>query len=163
MKLNRPEQVHTMNKVNRGITLIELMIVILLMSIVLGLSIPSYRDYTLRAGRTDATNALLRVAAAQERFYLQNGTYADDAALAINPPNGLGFTDAKSQYRYYNLHITSDPSEDALTVGYTATATVDAAGKQKGDSNCPSLSINQNSRRGANGGYEVDVVEACWR
>lgn len=162
MQHNRLEQVNTMSKVQRGFTLIELVIVILLMSIVLGLSIPGYRHYTARAGHIDASNALLRIAAAQERFYLQNGTYADNGALAINPPIGLGFTDAKSLLRYYDLHITSDPAIGALTVGYTATATADADGTQKGDADCTSLSINQNGRRGANGGYEVDAVETCW-
>ena len=135
-----------------GFTLIELMITILLISIILGISVPSYRSYVLRAGRTDASTALLRVAAAQERFYLQNGTYAG---------NGLGIANSKSERGYYDLAIA--PDAGGLTIGYIFTATVDATGKQKDDSDCTSISIDQNSRRGANGGYVAAVVEKCWR
>jgi len=145
----------------QGFTLIELMIVILLMSIILGVSIPSYRAYTLRAGRSDASTALLHLAASQERFYLQNGTYAGNAALAVDPPNGLGFTNSKSRHNYYDLAIAPDAA--GLTVGYVATATVDANEKQRGDADCNSLSIDQNGRRGANGGYVAADVEKCWR
>ncbi len=145
----------------RGFTLIELMIVILLMSIILGISIPSYRSYTLKAGRADASSALLRIAAAQERFYLQNGTYASNAQLAPAPPNGLGFAGAKSERGYYDLAIA--PDVGGLPIGYTVTATVDPAEKQKGDPDCTSLSINQNGQRGANGGTIPAVVEKCWR
>ncbi len=148
---------------NTGFTLIELMIVVLLMAIILGISIPSYRAYTLRAGRADASSALLRIAAAQERFYLQNGTYAGDGDLAVAPPNGLGIADSKSERRYYDLAIVPDPDTADLAVGYILTATVDAAGKQRGDADCASLMIDQNSRRGANGGYVAAVVEQCWR
>jgi len=145
----------------QGFTLIELMIVILLMSIILGISIPSYRAYTLRAGRTDASSALLRIAAAQERFYLQNGTYAGNGELALAPPNGLGFSTGKSERGYYGLAIAPDAA--GLAVGYAVTATVDANEKQNGDADCNSLSINQNGRRGANGAYVAAVVEKCWR
>ncbi len=145
----------------QGFTLIELMIVILLMSIILGISIPSYRAYTLRAGRTDASSALLRIAAAQERFYLQNGTYAGNGELALAPPNGLGVATGKSERGYYGLAIAPDAA--GLPIGYTVTATVDANEKQKGDADCNSLSINQNGRRGANGAYVAAVVEKCWR
>jgi type IV pilus assembly protein PilE len=145
----------------RGFTLVELMIVVLLMAIILGISVPGYRAYVLRAGRADAGQALLRIAAAQERFYLQNGTYAGDADLAVDPPNGLGVTDSKSERGYYDLAIAPDAA--GLAVGYSVTATVDATGNQKGDGECGSFSIDQNGRRGANGGHVAAVVEKCWR
>jgi type IV pilus assembly protein PilE len=150
-----------MHRKQMGFTLIELMITILLISIILGISVPSYRSYVLRAGRTDASTALLRVAAAQERFYLQNGTYAGNGVLAVDPPNGLGIANSKSERGYYDLAIA--PDAGGLTIGYIFTATVDATGKQKDDSDCTSISIDQNSRRGANGGYVAAVVEKCWR
>lgn len=152
-----------MSTPQKGFTLIELMIVVLVMSLVLGLSIPSYRNYTLRAGRTDATNALLRIAAAQERFYLARGQYATSAAeLTAAPPNGLGFTGAESERGYYDLTVAVGPSGQAA-VDYTATATVDTASNQKDDPDCTSLSVDQSGRRGANGGYVPATVEKCWR
>jgi len=58
-----------------GVTLLELMTVVVIIGVLTSIAIPSYRRYTLRAQRSDATAALLRIAAAQEKFYLQNNTY----------------------------------------------------------------------------------------
>ena len=74
----------------RAISLIELLIVIVLISIVISIGVPGYREYVQRANRADATTALLRMGAAQERFYIQNGTYASNAQLGLAPPAGLG-------------------------------------------------------------------------
>lgn len=144
-----------------GFTLIEMMIVLLIASIILTAAVPGYRQYVLRAGRVDATNALLRVAAAQEKFYLQNGVYAANSALAAAPPAGLGFTASQSDRGYYNLAIT--PSAGGFTVGYTVSATTEPAEKQKDDTDCTAFSLDQSGRRGANGGYDAATVEKCWR
>src|SRR5687767_6796375 len=80
----------------RGITLIELMIVVVIVAILAGIAIPNYRAYTLRAQRTDATSALLRVGSAQEKFYLQNNTYTSNLTL-------LGI--AGTERGYYTLSI----------------------------------------------------------
>jgi type IV pilus assembly protein PilE len=60
---------------SRGVTLIELMIVIIVVAVLASIAIPSYRQYVLRSHRTEAKAALMNVAAAQEKFYLQNNTY----------------------------------------------------------------------------------------
>ena len=150
-----------MPKSEKGFTLIELLVVVLIVSTLFGLSIPGYRQYVLRSGRADAVNALLRVAAAQERFYLQNGIYATNAQMQAVPPAGLGFTTAASERGYYDLAITPDAA--GLTIGYMVTASVDASDKQKDDTACVSMSVDQNGRRGVNGGYVPADVEKCWR
>ncbi len=71
-----------MSRRQNGMTLIELMIVIIVLGIIVAVGIPSYRSYIMRANRVDATSALLRLAANQERFYMQNNTYASNAQLA---------------------------------------------------------------------------------
>ena len=77
----------------RGFTLIELMITLAISGILMTLAVVSYERYVRRAGRVDATSALLRIASAQEKFYAQNGQYTDDLESA--PPDGLGI-DRKS-------------------------------------------------------------------
>lgn len=150
-----------MNRTQKGFTLTELLVVVLIVSILVGLGLPGYRDFVLRGGRTDATTALMKLAASQEKFYLQNGIYASNAELAAAPPVGLGFTGSKTDHGYYNLTIAPDAA--GLTVGYTGSAAVSAGGKQGDDSDCTAFSIDQNGRRGANGGYNPTVVEDCWR
>ena len=44
-----------------GFTLIELMIVVALLAIITMISVTSYRQYMLRANRTDASAILLRI------------------------------------------------------------------------------------------------------
>jgi len=144
-----------------GFTLIELMIVVVLISIVLGLSIPGYRQYVQRADRADATSDMLRLAAAQERFYLQNGSYATNAQLAAAPPAGLGFTGNKTQRGYYTVAITL-----ANANRFTATATATAGGKQSDDDDCVTFRINESGLREAadsGGSFTVASAEKCWR
>jgi len=75
----------------RGVTLIELLTVLVIVAVLSSLAVGSYRRYLLRANRTDATAALLRIQVAQEKFFLQNNQYAQTIATAVAaPPAGLG-------------------------------------------------------------------------
>ena len=98
----------------RGITLLELMIVIVVLSVIVTVAIPNYREYAARAKRTEARAALLQIATNQERHYLQNNTYTTDM-------RDLGFavagwnTTPSGSYR-----VRVNPGADAND--YTATA-----------------------------------------
>ena len=142
---------------NAGFTLIELLIVVVLVAIVMGISIPGYRQYVQRASRGDATTALLRLAAAQERFYMQNGVYAGPAQLALPPPAGLGFTANASERGYYNLVVA--PNVGGLAVGYVAIATPVPGGNQADDVQCALYSINESGTRTSLPGD----IDTCWR
>ncbi len=52
----------------RGMTLIELMVVVAIVAILSTLAVASYRRYVLRANRTDATSALLRIQVAEDVY-----------------------------------------------------------------------------------------------
>jgi type IV pilus assembly protein PilE len=115
-----------------------------------------------RAARTDATSALLRLSAAQEKFYLQHGRYAGAAEMSPAPPDGLGL--AGSERRYYVLGIA--PAAGGIAVGYTATATVDPDGAQADDADCWSFSVNERGVRSAatrDGATSQDITDRCWR
>src|ERR1044071_8966117 len=92
-----------------GVTLLELMTVVMIIGVLSAIAIPSYRGYLLRAQRSDATAALLRVAQAQEKFYLQNNRYASTAAeLAAAPPAGLGISQTEHQFYTLGLGAVAD-------------------------------------------------------
>ncbi len=78
-----------MKQRQRGVTLIELLTVMVVMAIIASIAIPSYRRYLLRAQRTDAKTALLQVQTAEEKFLLQNNTYTADVTGAPGA-GGLG-------------------------------------------------------------------------
>ena len=61
-----------------GITLIELMIVVIVLGILISVGYPQYQDYAARAKRNEARAALLMLATNQERFYIGNNTFSSD-------------------------------------------------------------------------------------
>ena len=69
-----------------GLTLVELMIVVVIVSILAAIAYPNYREFTLRARRTEARATLLEIATNQERFYLQNSRYGSLAELGYDNP-----------------------------------------------------------------------------
>jgi type IV pilus assembly protein PilE len=142
----------------RGVTLLELMAVVVILGILASIAIPSYRSYLLRAQRTDATSALLRIAAAQEKFYLQNNTYASNDLRDDAPPAGLGID--KTEHDYYTLEIAAGGN---LTLGFTATATQKAGGPQEKDKDCKTFTITQAGTRTAINQSDADSTATCWR
>lgn len=133
-----------------GVTLLELMAVVLLIGVLGVIALPSYRQYVMRAQRTEAKTALLRLQTNQERFYLANRTYGGTANLAA-----LGFPTGTSENGSYAITIAG---EDANT--YTATATPVAGGRvdMTQDAMCTSLSITAQGVKTATGSNPT----SCW-
>ena len=137
----------------KGVTLIELMIVIVIVAILASIAVPSYRNYVLRTHRVEAKTALLNLAAAQEKHYLANNTYAANAALSTAPPAGLGLPGA-TENGWYTIAINA-----ASTTAFSATAT--ATGGQTADGDCATFTINALGVRSAtNSGGSASTV--CW-
>ena len=61
---------------NKGLTLIELLIVIVIVAILAAIAIPSYTNYMVRARRADAKTALEQFRAAQEMRRAERGGYS---------------------------------------------------------------------------------------
>ena len=140
-----------------GFSLIELMVVVLIVGIIMAIGFPAYRQYVQRANRVDATAALLRIAAAQERFYLQRGSYASDAQRGLAPPAGLGI--ATTERGYYDLSIESPD----LVIGFTAVATPATGEGQEDDDKCQRFSVNEQGQRKAENGGGAATLDLCWR
>lgn len=138
----------------RGITLIELMIVIVIVGILASIAVPSYRNYMLRSQRTDAMAALLRIAAAQEKFYLQNNTYTTSLGST-----GLNLPSSSSEHGWYTLSV----SGANLTSAYTATATAPASSPQYKDAKCRTFTITETGQKGAKTAANADNTAECWR
>jgi type IV pilus assembly protein PilE len=128
-----------------GVTLIELMTVVIVIGVLATVAVPMYRQYSIKAQRTDAKSALLRLQANQERAYLQNHTYSSDLTA-------LGFGTGKSEKGFYSITVAG---ADAVT--YTAKATA-LAGGQLDDTECQSFSITAQGVRTA----APDPQQRCW-
>jgi type IV pilus assembly protein PilE len=134
-----------------GVTLLELMAVVMIIGVLGMIAIPSYRQYTMRAQRTDAKTALLRLQTNQERFYLANRRYGVDADFTA-----LGFPGGLTERGTYALAIVAP---DPVT-GYTATATPRSGGAfdMQGDTQCTTFSITAQGVRTATG----STAATCW-
>ncbi len=120
-----------MRRYMRGVTLMELMIVVVVIGILTAVAYPSYRQYAAKAKRNEAKSALLQIATLQERFYLQNATYTTDMTKLGFPVSDNFLTDSES----YIVDVTA-----ASASAFSATATY-----QKGDAEagkCATFSID---------------------
>ena len=83
-----------MKTVQKGFTLIELMIVVAIIGILAAIAIPAYQDYTIRAQVTEGLNMAGAAKAAVSESYSANGSWPANNAAA-----GLGTaTDIKGKY-----------------------------------------------------------------
>jgi len=134
----------------RGVTLLELMIVVVVIAILGMIALPSYRQYSMRAQRTEAKTALLMLATAQERFYLQNNTYsANFAAMNLT---------GMSENNVYTLNVGLANAQT-----YQATAVPTPGGGINGknmdsDAECTQFGINAQGLKTA----LPDPNNACW-
>ena len=69
-----------------GVTFVELLVVLAIIGVLASLAWPSYRQYVVRAHRSEAIEALLATAAEQERFLIHFGRYAEGFAGAAGSP-----------------------------------------------------------------------------
>ncbi len=123
----------------RGFTLIELMIVVVIIAILSAIAYPAYTHYVYKSRRSDAYAALNQDQAIFERCYAQYFSYAPTGggscpAIAATSPEG-----------YYQI---SQPAA-ATSTTYKLTAT--AIGPQAGDTQCPSLSLDQAGNKTSTG------------
>jgi len=72
-------------KTQKGFTLIELMIVVVVIGILASIGIPSYNDYVTRGKLVEATSALSDGRVKMEQFFQDNRTY-DAGGGATCPP-----------------------------------------------------------------------------
>ncbi|MGQ4276400.1 type IV pilin protein [Pseudidiomarina sp. E22-M8] len=112
-----------------GMTLIEIMIVIVIIGIIAAIAYPNFVDYVREARRADAMGQLLTLQMAEEEYRLKNTAYADIATL------GAGVSS-----EFYTFSATNIGAET-----YTLTAT--ATGSQANDTGCTAISINQNDQK----------------
>jgi len=81
----------------RGFTLIELMITLAIVSILLVVALPSYRDYIVRGIRTSGQQFLMDLAQRQEQYFLDQRQYASAWVNGTAPVAGELSVDMPAQ------------------------------------------------------------------
>ncbi len=110
-----------MQRLNRGFTLIELMIVVAIVGILAAIAIPAYQNYTIRAQVTEGLVLADGWKTATAEYYSNSGTWptmANLAAAGLTPSTGK-----------YVSSITSNNGVVAITYGNQANASALAPGQ----------------------------------
>ncbi|CAM3847143.1 type IV pilin protein [Roseateles saccharophilus] len=135
----------------RGFTLIELMIAVVVVAILAAVAFPAYQSQLRRSRRSDAIQAIAQAQQIQERWRVNNPTYATNDVLTTAWPSGLGLTSTTTG-GYYTLSIGANPTSTA----YTMTATAVAGTSQASDTGCSTLTVSVSN------GAATMKPTSCW-
>lgn len=130
---------------SRGITLIELMVVVVIIGILGSIAYPSFQEQVRKTRRADGKAMLMETAQQLERCYTRFARY-DDAGCGVALP-------ADSPEGFYSV--------DAAAIG-PATFTLEATpqGDQVNDAKCGALRLTSAGVQGSQGA-DSDANE-CW-
>lgn len=130
--------------VNRGFTLIELMIAVAVVSILAAVALPSYQQYLRRGARADAQSHMMDIAARQGQFLIDNRAYAASVSA-------LGMTTPSSVSTKYTITITPATSPPTFTI-----TAAPVAGSSQASDTCGTLTLTSAGAKTASG------TGTCW-
>ncbi len=130
--------------VQKGFTLVELLIVSAIVAILVAIAFPAYSSYMQKVRRGDAREALLLLAENQEKHFLINREYSNNLA-------DIDDGRTTSAHGYYDLSVVSNGQT------YTVTALAVAGAGQASDPICGATVPITLTNTG------VRLPVACWR
>jgi type IV pilus assembly protein PilE len=141
---------------SKGLTLLELLLVVLLLGVLLLLVMPVYGEQTRKVRRVVATAELLQLAARQEHFFINYRQYADDlTALGYSRHTAVGIGAQGQEVAAGALYEISLENEGP----YRFRALARPVGQQAGDERCGTLGIDSEGVRSVSGSAGL---RECW-
>ncbi len=140
-----------------GVTLLEMLMVLVLLSVLLVIAVPQYSEQVFRGRRKVATSALLVIAGRQEEFLLYHRRYATSLVeLGFSREQRVGVGPGGQEVERDALYeISLEPLHDP----YRFRVWAQPVGHQAGDLRCGSYSLDADGVY-ANSGYAGS--NACW-
>ena len=160
-----------MNNVKQqGITLIELLIVIVIISVLAAIVYPNFSNSARKAKRSDALKSIQEVAHKLEKHMSFCNQYTTEFGGKIGENDdgqsctGLGLSEVdastlSSELNIYDLTI-SCVSASGSCMGYEITA--DAKGSQQDDTPCQSFTLSSTGEKTSKDSSDSDSTSQCW-
>lgn len=119
----------------KGVTLIELMIAVLIIGILSAIALPAYNNHVTESRRADAATLIMAVASQQEQYFIENKTYSTDLS-------DLGFAASSidSENDYYLIQMQAASVACPVATCYVIEAV--PQGAQAGDTSCGTLTLS---------------------
>jgi type IV pilus assembly protein PilE len=159
---------HAPRRRNRGFTLVELIVAMVILATLAAIAIPSYTNYVLKSHRTEAKSALLDAASLEERYFSTSNTYtANPLQLGYGVAN-TPVTVGTGYYQITNINPQPAVAPTALVPGgtpatFTITALPNPAMMQVNDTSCWTWTINSAGQQTALTQGGADNTANCWQ
>lgn len=135
----------------KGFTLIELMVVVVIATILIAIAVPIYHHIEMRSHRSEAMTALEHLSAQEEAYYTRYNQYAPTLTY-------LGYTESAmypTPNNYYAVSISHADSDDYLLVAQPQ-------GSQTQDQ-CGTFTLNSQGVKGVTGNSGSTTASSCWK
>jgi type IV pilus assembly protein PilE len=153
-------------RLQRGFTLIELMIVVAVVGVLALVALPAYQDSVRKSRRADAISALTRLQLLQERYRGEKVQYASAVA-------SMASMQAPSESSEGHYTLTVDPlivtvPPELPESAYRLSATAKSTSPQYADTKCRRLQVIMNrgsvrtSSYDAAGAEDTTKANRCW-
>ena len=134
-----------------GLTLIELITAVAIISILAALALPAYDSYTRKSVRAAAKSELEKISALMETYYVNNKTCTNDLT-------NLGYSTSTAYVDKTGNEVASTSSNRAYAISATCTAntrtyalTATPQLGQADDSDCMNFTLNYLGQKNASG------------
>ncbi len=153
-------------RAQRGFTLIELVIAMVVAAILAAIAIPAYSSFVREGRRTDAKTALLDLASLEERYFTTTNTYSSAASDLGYGSAAWPVTVGSGYYQVAQPVVTAAVAPTtAAPAGTPASFAITATpiGDQVNDTECASFTVTSQGAHTSLSSTGTDTSTTCWQ